>query len=127
MFVKKWRSLNHQCGDVVIQIVTITLIEPWSACRINKRSQPKPNFLENVEEDDDAQCERELIEVWEAITAIWECGLESDNDDERHMVYLSIVDEIPSQLNKPKNLANHFARLNTRLDSMDALLISYGE
>lgn len=107
--------------------MTITLIEPWSACRINKRSWPKPNFLENVEEDDDAQCERELIEVWEAINAIWECGLESDNDDERHMVYLPIVDKIPSQLNKPKNLANHFARLNTRLDSMDALLISYGE
>lgn len=35
--------------------------------------------------------------------------------------------EIPFQLNEDDVLANHFTRLHTRLDSMDAQIMSYGE
>lgn len=54
--------------------------------------------------------------------------MESNDDQyDRHMEDVPIAEEIPSQPNKSDRLANHFSRLNTRFDSMDALLINYGE
>lgn len=67
----------------------------------------------------------ELNEVLEAIDTSKESDLELDDD--RHMEVVPIDKEIPSQLNEFESLADHFARLNTQLDSIDARLISYGE
>lgn len=68
-----------------------------------------------------------MNETLDVIDAIRESDLESDNDVHWHMVDVPIAKEIASQLNEPDSLADHFAWLNSRLDSMNARLISYGE
>lgn len=79
-------------------------------------------------EDDDVWCEKELNEALDAIDAIGDSNLESDNDDnEKHMENVPIAEKTPSKPNGPDNLADHFTRFNTRVDSMDARLIIYGE
>lgn len=48
----------------------------------------------------------------DAIDAIWEFDLESNNNgDDRHMGDVPMAKEIPSHLNEPNSLADHFARL----------------
>lgn len=106
------RRLNHYGGDVVNWMVNIAPIEPHSLFRINKRSWIEPNSPNNVKEHDDAQHERELNEVMDAIHAIWEFDLELDNnDDDRHIEDVSMAKEIPSQANEPNILADHFTKL----------------
>lgn len=51
--------------------------------------------------------------------------LESDN--ERHTENVSIAELILLQPNEPDSLADHFAKLNTRLNSTDVWMMSYGE
>lgn len=48
-------------------------------------------------------------------------------DLERTIKAGPIHEEIPSQQNKNVDLTSHFAQLHTRLDSMDAQMMSYGE
>lgn len=117
MFVKKWRNLNHYCVDVEVWVVNIAPIESQSASKSNKGSKTELNSPDNVEEDDDACHERELIEALDAINAIKKFVLESNTDDyDRHMEDVLRDEEIPSQPNEPDNLAHHFAWLNARLD-----------
>lgn len=92
-----------------------------------KWSLTKPNSPNKVYEDDDARYKPELNEAQDAIDAIRKFDLESDNDGDRHMVDAPIAKKIPSQPNKSDSLADHFVRLNSRLDSMDVQLITYGE
>lgn len=64
----------------------------------------------------------------DAIDAIRESNLESDNDEyDNHMEDVHMVEEIPSQSNECGCLVDHFACLNTTVNSLDARLISYGE
>lgn len=78
-------------------MVNISPIEPHSLSWINKRSWIEPTSPNNVKEHDDAQHERELNEVMDAIHAIWEFDLELDNnDDDRHIEDVSMAKEIPT-------------------------------
>lgn len=109
-------------------MVSIARIEPLPTSPSNKMSQIECNSPDNVEEDEVAQIQRELVEALDEIDTMKQLDLESNNDDDkRAMKDAPIFEEIPSQLNEPNSLANYFARLNTGLDSMDARLISYGE
>lgn len=82
-FLKKWKGLNWYCGEVTILMVNIAPIKPWSVSQKNKRFWIGPNSREQVDEDEDARHEKEPNEALDAIDAIREYDLESD--DNRHM------------------------------------------
>lgn len=44
ILLKKWRGLNHYCGDVLLQMIHIALIEPRSASRNIKKVSDGAKF-----------------------------------------------------------------------------------
>lgn len=77
IFLKKCRGLNQFYGEVSIQIVNISPIEPRSANRSHKRSRIMPTSPDNNNEDEDDQWKRELNEALEAIDEIRDSDLDS--------------------------------------------------
>lgn len=119
--------LNQFYGEISVRIVNIGPIEPRSATRNNTRPQIEPpiHLIMYVEEDEDARRERDLNEAHETIDGIRVFDLESD--DERYMEDVPIVEETEFHPNELDFLTDQFARLNTRLDCINAWIISCNE
>lgn len=72
---KKFNDLNQLCGEVTVRIISLVPIQSQLGIRSSKTTQIEPNSLNNIEEDEGATWDREIVETLAAIDAL------EDSDD----------------------------------------------
>lgn len=68
--LKKFKDFNHYCREVTIRIISLVPIQSRLSIWILKRTQLEPNSLNNIEENEGAIWDTEIVETLAAMDAL---------------------------------------------------------